>query len=105
MQRGRSNLDSDSSPQQENKSYKEVLRAISDYSKGALGPVRINKSKRYKVELKSDMPFGDDEGFLGLSTASGIINALDKWQEEEFQELAHAKQKPIPWVSYRGQRA
>ena len=96
--RGRNNSDSDSdsSPQRESKSFKEVLKAISNYSEGKLGPVHTSKSKRHKLELKSDRPSGDDEGFLGLSTASGIINALDKWQAE-FEELAHAKQKPIPW--------
>ena len=94
--RRNSDSDSDSSPQRESKSFKEVLKAISVYSEGKLGPVRSHKSKRSKLELKSDRPSGDDEGFVGLSTASGIVNALDKWQEE-FEEHAHAKQKPIPW--------
>ena len=77
-------------PQRKSKSFKEVLKAISDYSEGKLGTVHMSKSKRNKLELKSDRPSGDDEGFLGFSTASCIINALDKWQAE-FEKNAHAK--------------
>ena len=86
---------SDSSPVRPTKHFKLVLKAIEKYSEGELGQVKKSRKKR-KLSLKSDIVSSDsDDAFVGVTTASGVRDALEQWVEE-FKEADERRKSSFP---------
>ena len=86
---------SDVSPARPPKHFKLVLQAIEKFSEAQLGSIKKSTKKR-KLSLKSDLASSDsDDNFVGVSTASGVRDAVEQWSEE-FCDADERRKSPFP---------